>query len=486
MFVSRLVKLIGVVTLLNIGAKFFGFLREITIAYIYGTSYQADSIITAFTIPNFLYVVIGGAVTTSFISVYSKLDKDLKQDFFQTLMTGLAIIMTGITMLFLLFPDFWMSLFFGGMSEEALDLTSKLFVVTAPATLFLVLSMPLSGLLNMNEFYRYSTFTTLLFNMMYVIVGLLLTPVLNEYSYALGATMGALSMLLFLAFQINNQQLVSFRFKMVKMVEMKRLIWLALPIIIGGATLQFYTIIQRVFASGLDEGAVAAVNYASKMTQLPQGVLMASVTTIIYPILAKAAGENDTVKMERAYTKGFRLLTLILLPASVYIFIYAKEIITLVFQYGSFGEESTNYTYPLLQLFSISVFSLALNTYITRFFYALEHTLLPNLINVLAVFGVNILIIILLIDDLGAAAIAVGTVVSTIVNMLGLIWFARSKLNLILCSKMYLLKLGLFVGLIVSILWFTAMLIDQYLLLSLFAGGLVTIGLTLGGLKTVK
>src|SRR5699024_2591047 len=176
------------------------------------------------------------------------------------------------------------------------------------------------------------------------------------------------------------------------------------------------------------------MNYASKMTQFPQGVLMASVTTVIYPMLAKAAGDGDLGKIEAAYKQGFRMLSVILLPASVYMFMYAEEIITFIFQYGNFSIESTHMTYPLLQVFSLSIFSFALNTYLTRFFYALENTLLPNVLNIISVFVVNIIVIVLLIDQLGAGAIALGTVVSTILNMVLLIVFARTKLDLVIAN----------------------------------------------------
>ncbi|GAJ97491.1 hypothetical protein JCM19055_353 [Geomicrobium sp. JCM 19055] len=44
------------------------------VAYQFGFSFQADSIATAYTIPNFLYIVLGGALTSAFVSVYSKIE----------------------------------------------------------------------------------------------------------------------------------------------------------------------------------------------------------------------------------------------------------------------------------------------------------------------------------------------------------------------------------------------------------------------------
>lgn len=483
---SRFLKIIGIITIINILARLFGFARELTIGYQYGTSYRADAIITAFTIPNFLYVVIGGAVTTAFISVYSKLNDSHRNDFVQTLFTYLTLFIGVITVLFMIFPNFWMGFIFSGMSEEALELTSKLFLVTAPATFFLVLSMLFSGLHNVHENYRLSTFTSLIFNATYFFIGFGLTPLMMEYSYALGATLGSLSMFVVLIYQVKKQRLMPFRFKVAQLPEMKRFINLAMPLILGGATLQFYLIIQRIYASGLNEGAISAINYSSKMTQFPQGVLMASVTTVIYPLLAKAAGNGDFDKIKQAYQQGFRLLTLILLPASIYFFMYAEEIITFIFQYRSFTEESTKLTYPLLQVFSLSIFSFALNTYVTRFFYALENTLLPNMLNIISVFGVNIAIVSLFIESYGAQAIAFGTVVSTIVNMLLLILFAKVKLNLTISTWHYVIKIGLFIIFVTGVLFVTTLLPIDYIIVSLCIGGIVTLLFVAAGLKVIK
>lgn len=483
MFRSKFVKLVGTITVLNLLAKFFAFAREITIGYIYGTTYEADSIIAAFTIPNFLYVVIGGSINTAFISLYSKMPPQKQRTFAQTVYTIMLIISTVITILFLLFPAFWMNLFFSGMSPEALALTTKLFVVTAPATLFLIVSMLMSGIHNVHGHYRLATIATVVFNLAYVLIGLVLTPVLSVYSYALGATFGSFAILWLLGGYIKKLDLAPLKLKMTKMPEMKSLFYLVLPLMLGGATMHFYLIIQRIFAAGIGDGAIAAVNYASKITQLPRGVLMASVTTIIYPMLAKAAGKKEFAKITQAYQQGFRLLIILLVPASMFAMMYAKEIVILIFQYGNFKEEATNYTYPLLQIFALSIFSLSLNTYITRFYYALENTLLPNILNIISVFGVNIIVILYLIEDMGAIAIAYGTVISAFFNMILLIVFAKWKFNLSVAEKGKLFKLMVFTVLAIAVIYGMTFITIPGILFGLIVGLIATFALIFLGWK---
>nr|WP_042358228.1 lipid II flippase MurJ [Geomicrobium sp. JCM 19055] len=71
---KHIIAIIGAVTIINLVSRLIGYFREMLVAYQFGFSFQADSIATAYTIPNFLYIVLGGALTSAFVSVYSKIE----------------------------------------------------------------------------------------------------------------------------------------------------------------------------------------------------------------------------------------------------------------------------------------------------------------------------------------------------------------------------------------------------------------------------
>src|SRR5699024_3346412 len=119
------------------------------------------------------------------------------------------------------------------------------------------------------------------------------------------------------------------------------------------------------------------------------------------------------------------------------------------------------------------------------FFYALENTLLPTILNVLSVFGINILVISLFLDEWGSLAIALGTVISAFVNMFLLIFFAKVNLKLVVSKWAYIFKLAVFILIIIAILWLTT-LVPFGIFFSLITGGLVTLGLICGGLRVIK
>jgi putative peptidoglycan lipid II flippase len=434
---GKMIKIIGAVAVINILARLLGFLREMVIGYQYGTSLFADSIITAYTIPNFLYIVVGGAITTAFISVYSKLaDGQAKQSFLSSTFTYITVIVAILTVLLTVFAEPILKLSFQGLEGEELQYTKQLFYWMAPSTFFLIWSMWLSGILNVHQRFQLSTLSTFVYNLAFLVIAVVLTPLMSVSSYGLGALLGAAIMVMMLVVGLKKDFIKHFTFRFTHTDELKRLWIIALPIMLGGASLQFYFFIQRAFASHLTDGYIAALNYASKLTQFPQAVLMTAVTTVIYPLLAKKVGAKENESVSELYQKGIRLLGLLLLPITIFVFFYSKELVSIIFEYGNFTRESTQMTTPLLQIFALSMFAMAGNVYVSRFFYAMEKSYLTVLLSLFCVFGVNILVTWSLLDQYGAVAIAWGTSISSIVNLILLMVLAKFMLKLSMKSSL--------------------------------------------------
>ena len=85
---------------------------------------------------------------------------------------------------------------------------------------------------------------------------------------------------------------------------------------------------------------------------------------------------------------------------------------------------------PILKIFLLAMFFLAANTYITRFYYAKGNSYVPVLFSIINVFLINIAVIYLFIDSLGAMAIAWGTFISSVINFVMLAIYANRKFKL--------------------------------------------------------
>lgn len=438
---NKFIKVVGAVAIINIVARVFGFLREMIIGFQYGSSHIADSIFTAYTIPNFLYLVVGGAFTTAVISIYNRETTDralfVKQSYTIVLLT-----VSIMTIILLAFTNPIMDMFNQGKnkddySQSDLDLLKNLYFWMMPSSILLVLSSWYSGLLNVNEKFHLSSFAILIYNAIFLViaVGLSYIPGIGPLGYGISALASAAIMVYFLIIGYRKLDSHKVGFSLERNVSSKQLWIMVLPIMLGGATIQLYALLQRVFAGMLSEGAVAAVNYSSKLMQFPQAILITAVTTVIYPILSQKEANNDLVSIKSLYSKGLHYLLLLLVPVTIYSYFYAENLIQVIFQYGKFDAYSTAITAPVLAIFVLSMYFLAANTYITRFYYAKGDSMAPVIFSLINVFGVNIAVILLMVKDYGAEAIAWGTLISAITNFIMLVAYAIPK---------YDLKMGIF------------------------------------------
>lgn len=466
-------------TAINIFARLFGFLREAVIGYQFGTTDMSDSIINAYTIPNFLYLVIGGAFTTAFISIYHKTSTSIT-DYIRRTFTTILLAITAVTAVFLVFADPILAWAFKPEDAVELAVLKSLYYWMLPSTILLVLSTWMSGVLNINEKYNLSSFAVLVYNLAFLVISVILAEIYGPVGYGIGALFGAVFMFFFLVYGVRNVKEMSFKPSFARAADQRELWKVALPIMIGGATGQLYIMIQRFFTNDLADGVVSAMNYATKMSQFPQALLITAVTTVIFPMLSKKENAGDTEGVKMLYVKGMRLLYIAILPVSVYFYFQAEVVVRVVFEYYKFDAASTAIMAPLVQIFSTTMFFLAANMYVTRFYYAKGNSMLPVLLSLICVFGVNIGVILLLIDALGADAIALATLISSVINLLLLVSVLRWKYQLSLLQQgvMQYVKLAVVTLLLIAINmaiveWIA---IDQKWIHAFVTAGLVALG----------
>lgn len=431
---NKFLKIVGAVAIINIAARIFGFFREMVIGYQYGFSFEADSIFTAYMVPNFLYLVVGGAFTTAVISLYNRKTTNqaefVKQSF--TIVLVSSIIMTAV---FLILTEPIIKLIYEkseDITPEALKLTEYLFYWMMPSSIFLILGSWYSGLLNVHNKFHLSSFSILIYNVAFLAIAVGLSFVIGPIAYGISALLSSVIMIYFLIKGYRKLGSFPIGLSFVRNATTRDLWIMVVPIMIGGGTIQIYAMLQRFFAQflGFGESAISIVNYASRLTTFPQTILITAVTTVIYPILSRKEADDDFESIKSLYSRGLRYLVLLMIPVSIFAYFYAENIIQVIFEYGNFTEEGTVLTTPVMQIFVMSMFFLAANTYITRFYYAKGDSIAPVVFSLVNVFVINIAAIYLLADETGVNSIAWGTLISSVINMIMLVIYAHFKYGL--------------------------------------------------------
>lgn len=72
------------------------------------------------------------------------------------------------------------------------------------------------------------------------------------------------------------------------------------PVLLATLAGQVSTLVNRILVSGLAEGSLAALNYATRLMGVVPGVLGTSIITVMYPTLSRLSAQTtgqDTARL---------------------------------------------------------------------------------------------------------------------------------------------------------------------------------------------
>ena len=85
-----------------------------------------------------------------------------------------------------------------------------------------------------------------------------------------------------------------------KHAGVRRLLLVLGPIAIGSAAGQIALFFDRYFASSLNEGSIAGMNYAVKLVGFPQQIFVTAIATVIFPVFASQFAAKHRAAMRRS------------------------------------------------------------------------------------------------------------------------------------------------------------------------------------------
>jgi putative peptidoglycan lipid II flippase len=165
---------------------------------------------------------------------------------------------------------------------------------------------------------------------------------------------------------------------------------LYLPIILGLVISQIAIALDRNFASRTGEQSIAWMQFATTIIQFPLGLVSTAISLAILPTLSRlalATGETGPALLEFMATlaTGLRLVLILIIPATVALFILAEPIVSLLFQHGDFTAFDTQQTALALRLYLLGLTFAAIDQPLIFAFYARQNTLTPALVGLLGV-----------------------------------------------------------------------------------------------------
>lgn len=339
----------GIIGLAALLGAVIGFVLQLLVAYYFGASSKTDAFFMAQSTSEMLSkLLLGGSITAVFLPMFvSRLAKNKKGEAWDLALNIMHLTLFAyVVILFLLglFADSFISFIAPGFDEPTHELASSLLLVLLPSFAMLYLVELATSMLQALERFAIPAFFRVIAPLSSIIFVLLLVRQVGIYSLALGVVFGALMQLVIVIWALYRQ---GFKYRFVCRPfdpAIKKLVYLTYPFIFSVLVTQGAGITYRVLVSELSEGSLAAIKFAEKITQLLTIVFLTSITKVIYPILSRKAAQHDFSGLRDTIASSLRLIVIGTVPIIVGIAILRDEIISFVYQRGSFGQEDASMT----------------------------------------------------------------------------------------------------------------------------------------------
>ena len=429
-------------------SRVLGFARDILIARFLGTGAAAEAFFIAFSLPNmFRRFFAEGAFNMAFVPLYAKTlegeGRDEADAFARDAVAGMVVILTALTVVGVLAMPLLVLAMASGFADDArFGLTVAYGRVAFPYILLISLAALVSGVLNANGRFLAAAAAPALLNVVFIVAMGLAAAAPGDlmawldapsragaigWGLVLSVPLGGLAQLALVwwaAARAGHRLRPRRRPRLTP--RLRRLAVIAAPVALAGGVVQVNLLVGRQVASYFD-GAVAWLNYADRLYQLPLGVVGIAIGVVLLPDLSRRVRAGDEAGQRDAYSRATEFSLLLTIPATVALLVVPLPIVSTLFERGAFDADDTAATAVAVMVYAAGLPAFVMQKVLQPLYFAREDTRRP-LRYALVSLVVNAAVALGLAPAIGFAAAALGTTAAAWA-MVWLLWRGSRRLG---------------------------------------------------------
>ncbi len=386
------IKAAGILVIANLLSSILGIVRDVIIYSVFDSGSYTDAYNASFTIPDTIYtILVGGGLSAAFIPVFSSYIAEKKyEDGYKMASSILNIVAIAAAILCIIGEIFTPQLLplildksGSTWTPEVIELTITLTRIMFFQCFFMCLTGICMGILQSYKDFTPPSIGSVLYNVTIISVGvLLLTLGTGIAGFCIGVVTGAI---VNMAVQIIPIYKHGFKYK--KMIDfdhegVKKFFKLFGPVVIGIAVTQLNLVVNRWFASGLDEGTLSNMTQAQRIFQLPINIFAYALAMSIFPTMVEHYATDQMDEYKKDLSLGIRNVSFIILPCAVGIISIREPLVRAVYYQGNFSEENIPILATLLAFYCIGMIGYSARQVVLQGFYAIKETKTPVAINI--------------------------------------------------------------------------------------------------------
>jgi putative peptidoglycan lipid II flippase len=411
-----------------VAVKALAMFKEMVVAYYFGTSAALDAYLIAFLLPSLAVNVFGASFQSALIPALigaSQTGQDAdRASFISACFTRYLMALVVLTGALAVIAPLFIEILGDGFASRGGQRAGGLALLLLPVFFFGSLSAFFAGILAARKKFLLSASIPALTSVITILLLVTLAGRWGIDSLAIGVVAGFGAEALVLAVVVF---LTGDRLRMAWSPWSGRIRGVFQQtghIAIGAALMSGTMLVDQSIATWLDEGAVATLSYATRLTAVLL-TIAASLSTVSLPYFSELVESRNWTALRHTVARlgGAVVLGSTILVACVVVF--SVPITELMFERGSFLPDDTRRVAWVQAVFVLQMPFYILVQIGMRFLYALKRGDLVLWASV-AIFAANFLGNVLLVQIWGVAGIALATVISYLIGAVFLLFSARN------------------------------------------------------------
>jgi putative peptidoglycan lipid II flippase len=338
--------------------KLIAVVKELVVAWKFGTADELDAFLIALMIPSLLITIIAGSFNAALIPTYIKVRDQEGRAIAQQLFSGATIWSIGLlaitTFVVIAAAPLYLPPITGGFNPQKLALTYRLLWVVSPMIILTGIGTIWGAVLNAGERFALVALAPILTSAATIVL-LLLNQSWGIFNLAVGMIVGQLLEMMVIGGTLRKQG-ISLALKWYGFDHnLKEVASQYAPMIAGSFLMASTLLVDQSMAAMLPSGSVAALAYGNRIIALPITIATTALSTAVIPYFSKMVALNDWKSMRQSLKHYLGLIFAAAIPLTGLIILLSEPIVKLLFQRGSFTAENTQLVAQIQSCFALQI-----------------------------------------------------------------------------------------------------------------------------------
>lgn len=407
-------QILGAVVTIALGTglvKVASIVKELLVAWKFGTSDDLDAFLIALIVPSFIVSIVASSFNAALIPTYIQVREKEGIKTAQKLFSGVTVWSSGLlgitTILIVIAAPIYLPWIAAGFSAEKLDLTFKLLYAISPFVLFSGISTTWSAVLNAGEHFALVAISPIIIPTI-TIVFLLFFNSWGVFNLVLGIVCGTLIELFCLGLLLHRQGISLLPKWYGYDTRLRQVANQYIPMIAGAFLMNSAGLVDESMAAMLSPGSVAALNYGNKLIVFILSLTATALSNAVIPYFSKMVASSDWKGIDYTLRRYLLTIFIVTIPITCFLYLFSEPIIKIIYQRGAFSDHDTIIVSKIQSFFAFQIPFYMANILVVKMISALRLNQILMILSAIN-FILNIVLNIIFMKIWGIAGIALST-----------------------------------------------------------------------------